>query len=330
MLDTVPVKQNFDKIFAIGDIHGCADELELLIQKLPLTKESLVVFLGDYIDRGPQSQKVIDLIINLKTKHHVVALKGNHEQMLLDFVNSPESVGAGMFIFNGGSATLASYADQNSVYAIPKNHIHFFEELKPCFQTESYFFVHAGVPVIPLSEIDLAIHESELLWIRSPFLQSPFKWEKTIVHGHTPVQEPDIRSNRINVDTGCVYDGKLTAIELPSKKTYSVQRLSKKQEPIFLKDSKSQRIATRFKGELNVLVEKQGYRLAFKTLNYNQFGLLIQDLSGQEFAVLDIGERIVGVIGESPHLIRFVGVVVRFEERDGISLYGIKIENLHQ
>ena len=113
-------------IFAIGDIHGCVNELRALLNLLPLTPESTVVFLGDYIDRGGNSKGVIDTIIELRGHCRVVTLKGNHEAMFLDFLDHPGSARAGLFICNGGSATLASYANETGRYELPSEHVAFF------------------------------------------------------------------------------------------------------------------------------------------------------------------------------------------------------------
>ncbi|MCJ8277615.1 MAG: serine/threonine protein phosphatase, partial [Bdellovibrionales bacterium] len=98
---------NQNRIFAIGDIHGCAEELNKLISLLPLNSEDTLVFLGDYIDRGPNSKKVVDIILDLKKNYNVICLKGNHEAMINEFIDDPSSPQAGLFIMNGGSSTLA-------------------------------------------------------------------------------------------------------------------------------------------------------------------------------------------------------------------------------
>ena len=106
--------QDYSKIFAIGDVHGCADELVELLGNLPLDDQSLVVFLGDLVDRGPKSKEVIDHILKLKEMCQVVAISGNHEAMFLSFLDHPESIESILFIMNGGLATLDSYADEIS------------------------------------------------------------------------------------------------------------------------------------------------------------------------------------------------------------------------
>ncbi len=324
---------SYKSIFAIGDIHGCNTELRLLLQKLPLSEETLVVFLGDYIDRGSDSKGVIDTILELKTRIPVVTLKGNHEDMFLDFLKHPESPGAGMFIFNGGSATLSSYEASPGHFEVPREHLKFFNELKHCFETEHYFFVHAGVPNVPLRDLDVQLHGDQMMWIRSAFLNSNFHWEKQIVHGHTPVETIEILPNRVNVDTGCVYDNKLTAIELPEYRVYSVDKQNKAEAPRFMRNPKSpNRVAERFQGALRVFVERGGFhQVEFETLNYTQFGLLIRHNleTGDPYAVLQIGEEIVGTIeSDKRAFVQFRGIVVRTEVRESDVLYGVKINQL--
>src|SRR5688500_9784566 len=109
-------------LFAIGDIHGCVDELRQLLNQLPRSSESTLVFLGDYIDRGPASREVIDTLLGLAQQDHVVPLMGTHEAMFHDFLRDPHSPGGASFIYNGRSATLASYANGDQ-YVIPESHI---------------------------------------------------------------------------------------------------------------------------------------------------------------------------------------------------------------
>ncbi|MEZ4872075.1 MAG: metallophosphoesterase family protein [Bdellovibrionales bacterium] len=209
------------KLFAIGDIHGCFEQLQLLVEQLPLDENSELVFLGDYVDRGPYSKQVIDYIIELKSKYNVTCLRGNHEQMMLDFLDNPASINACLFIMNGGSATLASYEVELGQYSIPDDHMIFLRNLKLYHETDQYFFVHAGVPDIELSQIDESKHKNDMLWIRESFLENDRRWEKIIVHGHTVFDTVQIEENRISLDTGCVYNQSLSAIELYSGTIYS-------------------------------------------------------------------------------------------------------------
>src|SRR5688572_16333454 len=189
-------------VFAIGDVHGCSVELQRLLQQLPLTADSVVVFLGDYVDRGTDSRGVIDVALDLANECHVVYLMGNHEEMFLAFLEDPDSKRGAEFIMNGGSSTLANYADDRGTFEVPHKHRQFLRDLRLCYQTETHFFVHAGVPDLPLERIDPVKHAAFLLWSRANFLRSTFTWEKTIVHGHTPVQSVEFHPRRINVDTG--------------------------------------------------------------------------------------------------------------------------------
>ena len=203
------MENRHEKIFAISDVHGCLLMLKNLVGKLPITEEDTIVFLGDYIDRGSESKGVVDFVIDLKAKHNVVCLMGNHERMLLDYLCG---MNRKLYLYNGGIATLDSYND-----SIPQNHIAFFESLLPYYETDDYFFVHAGVVKNkPLDEQP----EEVGLWIRDEFINSDYDFGKVIVFGHTPFKEPLIHKNKIGIDTGACFDGVLTCIELPNMKIY--------------------------------------------------------------------------------------------------------------
>ena len=206
------------KIFAIGDIHGCLWSLEKLLNILPVNwGKDLVIFLGDYIDRGPDPKGVIEKMLELKELYgdKIIPLKGNHEWMFERFL---KGIDVDIFLYNGGGATLKSYYKDGEL-KIPEEHLNFLKELKLYYETEDYIFVHAGLrPGKKLEEQN----EEDLLWIRESFYFSEYKFPKTIVFGHTPFPVPLILNDRIGIDTGCVYGGKLTAIELPSKKIYQI------------------------------------------------------------------------------------------------------------
>jgi serine/threonine protein phosphatase 1 len=315
-------------IYAIGDVHGCAYELRNLLNQLPLTPDSTVVFLGDYIDRGGHSKDVVDTILDLQKQCNVVCLKGNHEAMFLNFLDNPGSERAGLFIVNGGSATLASYADDNGNYAFPEEHLKFFRELKMSYEDEHHFFVHAGVPDIPLSDLDEQIHGKKMLWIRGAFLKSEYDWGKVIVHGHTPVTEVDIRHNQINVDTGCVFMRSLSAIALPGQQVFSVprQRIVK---PVYLHEAGSRRVAIRFQGVLPVVVEMDGQEIEFETLDYSEVGLYMRELDSGDGAKLKDNQVIHGHIGrEEAGRVEFEGQVVRTHfKADGVH-YAVKVDKM--
>ena len=211
-------------VFAVGDVHGCAEELRALLQKLPLTRDSLIVFLGDYIDRGPSSRGVIETILDLQDYCEVKCLLGNHELMLREFLDGSDPRRSARFVLNGGGATLASYANDDGLFVIPPEHLAFYEGLPHHHVEGDFCFVHAGLPV-DLPEIDVAIHGEEMVWMRQRRgFQGP-KYSKTVVHGHTPTlsREPEVYANRICIDTALCYapGNKLTTVELPSETFYS-------------------------------------------------------------------------------------------------------------
>ncbi len=206
------------RIFAIGDIHGCKDALEALLEILPVDWErDLIIFLGDYIDRGPDPKGVIEKIIELKKAYpeSIITLKGNHEQMFENFLKGKE---ISTFLYNGGDATLRSYY-KNGYLEIPGEHLQFLKELRLYYETEDYIFVHGGInPEKSLEEQT----EDDFLWIRGSFYNAEVRFPKTVVFGHTPFNEPFVKEDRIGIDTGCVYGGKLTAVMLPEREFYQV------------------------------------------------------------------------------------------------------------
>lgn len=215
------------RIYAVGDIHGRLDLLDQLLRMIrwddderPPAERRILIFLGDYIDRGLNSRGVIERLIGGASGFECICLKGNHEEMLLRSLAEP----ANMYFWmtNGGTQTLASYGVDTPVRspadlvqalasAMPDTHLAFLRGLTLSVSFGDYFFVHAGVrPGIPLGEQT----EEDCLFIREPFLSHRGSLGKIVVHGHTPVREPDMRSNRIGIDTGCVYTGRLTALRL--------------------------------------------------------------------------------------------------------------------
>ncbi len=222
------------RIYAVGDVHGRADLLKHLFSRVdddlkgnPIA-EAIHIFLGDYIDRGQDSAVVLDLLIERARTHRMSCLKGNHEFFLAEFLENP-----GVFKHwaqYGGLPTLTSYGLTPTINAdtreqaelsarlcnaMPKSHSQFLAGLKLCFMCGDFFFVHAGVrPGTPLSRQ----REEDLLWIRDDFLLHEKPFEKIIVHGHTPVMEPELRNNRINIDTGAYATGRLTCLRLERDK----------------------------------------------------------------------------------------------------------------
>ncbi len=221
-------------IYAVGDIHGRRDLLQLIVRKIAVdaiasgvTQQPMLVFLGDYIDRGPESAGVISYLLALRALNgfEVRCLKGNHEQTLLRFLEDAQM--GPVWMEHGGGATLASYgvtapskrgdkagweaARAAFAEAIPADHVDFFRETELCMTVGDYFFVHAGVrPGLALAEQS----ENDLLWSRGEFLNERRPFEKIIVHGHTPAEAAFIGSTRIGVDTGAYATGLLTAARL--------------------------------------------------------------------------------------------------------------------
>jgi serine/threonine protein phosphatase 1 len=200
------------KIFAVGDVHGCVDKLRTLLGMIKLDwARDMMVFLGDYVDRGPDSRGVIELLLDLKKRHgdRLVFLKGNHEWMFMQFLKGEEQ---DFFLQNGGIETLESYSLENGKTDIPQSHLDFLDNLDLYFETQDYIFVHAGLRSnIPISEQS----PEDLLWIRSPFLRSSYDWGKRVIFGHTPFSVPFIEGNKVGIDTGAVYGGRLTCLILP-------------------------------------------------------------------------------------------------------------------
>lgn len=217
------------RIYVVGDVHGRFDLLCALQDKISADASGaariIEIYLGDYIDRGPQSREVIDLLIGLtRDRRERIFLKGNHEETLLKFLNDPQILASWRQF--GGVETLHSYGvdlsvlrDEQGYEQIQKefaarfsaSHRGFFQSLQTSATIGGYFFVHAGVrPGVPLEEQK----EEDLMWIRQDFLESRANHGKVIVHGHTPVEQPEIWPNRINIDTGAYLSNKLTCLVL--------------------------------------------------------------------------------------------------------------------
>ena len=172
MRQSIDSKQQ-GRLLAIGDIHGCLDQLKALMEQVMPTSGDKVIFLGDYVDRGPASAGVIDYLIEFGTDFPATFfLRGNHEQMFADYLDGHDPA---MFLMNGGLKTLDSYQDSGQ-WPMPSAHHTFLQTLSNYHETEDYIFVHAGLrPDIPLSEQDI----NDLLWIRREFISSNYDWGKT-------------------------------------------------------------------------------------------------------------------------------------------------------
>jgi serine/threonine protein phosphatase 1 len=201
--------------FAIGDVHGCFGKLESLITILNLLSEAeyaRFVFIGDYVDRGPNTREVIDFLIESqrREKRRFICLRGNHETMLLNATIKKRSERDLMnWLANGGEQTLDSYG-VNDPRALPTDHLAWMKALPLKYYDQKRLYVHAGVrPGVSIMDQS----EEDLLWIREPFLSSDNDHGAFVVHGHTPTESglPDLRSNRLNIDTGACFGGQLTA-----------------------------------------------------------------------------------------------------------------------
>ncbi len=209
-----------DKYLAIGDIHGCLKSLEALMDQLTSYDDRQYVFVGDYIDRGPDSKGVVDYLMDLRKKKDCIFIRGNHEQMLLDAV---ENDAPDLWMMNGGRTTLQSYGTDIGSMEIPKDHMEFYRETRLYYDTDNYFFVHAGLS--PARTVRQSIEEEkyhkDFLWERSHLNAKETAWEKDVVFGHTPRNQPIQKGHKIGIDTGCVYKslgyGTLTAVLLPEE-----------------------------------------------------------------------------------------------------------------
>jgi len=215
------------RLFAIGDVHGNPGELGALLDSLPLSAGDVVCFVGDYIDRGRDSKGVIDLLLAARGRTDVewVFLKGNHEDMCLSFLGRSGNWGDS-WLANGGVAAVRSYGvDARSEPAvvegaIPEAHLTFMEGLERAYRWGGYLFVHAGIrPGVPWEKQT----DEDIFWIREEFLRRPHGMPETIVFGHTPGRQVLVDlPYKIGIDTGLVYGGALTALELPDRILHQV------------------------------------------------------------------------------------------------------------
>ncbi len=212
-------------LIAIGDVHGCARTLEALIDQINPSQDDHLVFVGDYVDRGPDSKGVINFLFNLREDHTCTFLRGNHEALMLDYLDRGEFE---MWRVNGGIPTLESYRASKDKIEIPESHVTFLRQTKLFYDAPEFFFVHAGLrPEFSIDENLQRGDERVFLWERSHLHARKFAWEKPIVCGHTPHSEPINRDKLIMIDTGCVYHthpmlGRLTAVRLPDREFISV------------------------------------------------------------------------------------------------------------
>jgi len=217
------------RVYAIGDVHGCADLLLSLIAKIEAdakgreNADTTLIFLGDLIDRGPDSARVLNIVEDLKSRWHVRMIAGNHEEMFLASFNSDRVLR--QFLQHGGRETILSYMDDHAAYArltieelrerlpslVPARHLRLMEAMESMIRIGDYLFVHAGIrPGIALE--DQA--DKDLRWIRKDFLEADWDPGVVVVHGHTVSREVVSAAHRVGIDTGAYVHGRLTAIAL--------------------------------------------------------------------------------------------------------------------
>ncbi|MFD1066600.1 metallophosphoesterase family protein [Oceanobacillus locisalsi] len=224
------------RILAISDVHGCYQELVELLQLNNYNpEEDQLILLGDYIDRGPEPKRTVAYIMEL-VEEGAIALRGNHDQMFLDFINSEDANKEQLYLMNGGMDTLKSYigrehfpervtrADLPSVREQIKendrDHVEFLSNLPYYYETENHLFIHAGID--PTLDDWKDTPDYDKIWIRYPFLESDHPYNFTIVHGHTPTQfirgEQDNRvffgNKKIDIDGACAYGGRLNCLTI--------------------------------------------------------------------------------------------------------------------
>jgi len=209
------------RLLCIGDIHGCATELDRLITAVDPRPDDRLVFLGDYVDRGSASAETLALLCELaRVLPDTIFLRGNHEEMFLDFLGL-DGANKEAFFRNGGAQTLRSYGwgslerpptREQARALVPDAHVAFLGRLALRHEADGFAFVHAGVR----AGVRLAAqHREDLLWIREEFLLFDHGLDETVVFGHTPYRDVWFGDARkIGLDTGCVYGGRLSCIDL--------------------------------------------------------------------------------------------------------------------
>ena len=222
-------------LYVVGDIHGEAERLGALLDELPLASDDRIVFLGDYIDRGPDPRGVVTRLVELARQRPCTFLLGNHESMFLDFMGwrGHAYFGGHAFLMNGGSRTLSSYGyfdapnpDPRRV-RLPTDHEAVYRSLVLFHRQGDYLFVHAGLGErqLALDDIDYALRKAkpaDLLWSRAT-AGTPHRLGVTVVYGHTPTEGYEVCWNlpfSIGIDTGAVFGGPLTALRLPDEAVF--------------------------------------------------------------------------------------------------------------
>ncbi len=205
--------------FVIGDIHGCAKALRALIESIDPGEDDELVFLGDYIDRGPDSRNVVDQVLELQKRCRVVALRGNHEIMLLGVLCG--GCDSAVWLASGGHTTVASYG--GTLSRVPTNHIHFFQQLRPFYETNDRIFVHAGYRH---DQIMAKLDDAAAYWNHLTGTPPPHHSGKRVYVGHTPQPHGNVLDlgHLVCLDTYCFGGGYLTALDVDSGDMFQADR----------------------------------------------------------------------------------------------------------
>lgn len=229
------------RVFVVGDIHGCAAELSVLLTHLEknekLNQQDLLIFIGDYLDRGVDSKSVINQLISIKKNYPAtVFLAGNHELMMFACLANPMNLEQqDNWVKNGGAQTLLSYGLSAEIApelvarrfeeSLPKDHRLFLENLEKYVVFEDYCFVHAGIN--PLRDLKAQL-DQDIFWIRQEFINNIHFFKKTIIFGHTPFEDVMFHlPYKIGIDTGCVFGNSLSCLELIQKRVLQVKKDAK-------------------------------------------------------------------------------------------------------
>ena len=206
------------RVIAIGDIHGCSIALSALIAAINPQRDDTVVTLGDYVDRGADSKGVLDQLMDLSKRCHLIPILGNHDEMMLHSRLNHTDLENWMSV--GGDASLESYGPNSTLEQIPLKHFQFLEQCVSYFQTDTHFFVHANYdPHLPLDQID----DDTIRWLSlRDYIPGPHDSGKIAVVGHTPQPEVLDLGHLICIDTNCWDGGWLTALDVVSGRTWQV------------------------------------------------------------------------------------------------------------
>lgn len=219
-------------LLAIGDIHGCAQTLDVLLRALAPSQADRLVFLGDYVDRGPDGCGVIERLVELEQTHNCTFLRGNHDAHMLEWCETGASQ---EWLMYGGRSTLESYKRARGSIMIPERHVEFLRRTQFLLDTPQYLFVHGGIePSLTVEQNLICGNHEAFMFCRKHLSARRTVWEKCVVFGHTPMAEPIVTPQMIGLDTGCVFVGRrglgrLTAIRLPSNHIVSVANCDRQQ-----------------------------------------------------------------------------------------------------